>query len=71
MKQHNDFCHTSYLFKRWRCEHCGTVFLVQRRMEIHTNTHQKLKPYKCRNGCDIGVSDPANRGQHEKRLKTI
>ena len=68
MKQHTDFRHTSDLDKKWRCEHCGKGFLVQRRMEIHTNSHLKLKPYKCRKGCDFGFSDPAHRGRHEKRL---
>ena len=71
MKQHTDFRHTSDLDKKWRCEHCGKGFLVQRRMEIHTNSHLKLKPYKCRKGCDLGFSDPAHRGRHEKRLHKI
>ena len=66
--QHTDFCHTSDLDKKWRCEHCGKIFLVQRRMEIHTNTHLKRKPYKCRNNCYIWFSDAANRGQHGKRF---
>ena len=67
MKQHTDFCHTSDLDKKWKCEHCGKGFLGQRHMEIHKNTHLKLKPFKCRKGCELGFADPANRGQHEKR----
>ena len=68
MKQHIDMCHTSNLEKKWKCEHCGKGFLGQRRMEIHANIHLKLKPYKCRKGCERGFSDPAHRGRHEKRV---
>ena len=68
MKQHTDMCHTSDLDKKWRCDHCGKGFLGQRRMEIHANSHLKLKPYKCRKGCERGFTDPAHRGRHEKRV---
>ena len=68
MKQHTDFRHTPDIDKKWRCEHCGKGFLVERRMTIHMNGHLKLKPYKCRNGCDLGFTDTAHRGRHEKRL---
>ena len=68
MKQHTDMCHTSDLDKKWKCEHCGKGFLSERRMEFHTNIHLKLKPYKCRKGCERGYTDPAHRGRHEKRV---
>jgi hypothetical protein len=68
MKHHTDMCHSSDLDKKWKCEHCGKGFLGQRHMEIHANIHLKLKPFKCRKGCERVFSQPAHRGRHEKRV---
>ena len=68
MKIHTNLCHTSDSEKKFKCEHCGKGFLEKKSMESHTNMHLKLKPHKCRKGCELGFADPANRGQHEKRV---
>ena len=31
------------------------------------NVHLKLRPYKCRFGCDFGYNDFSNRNAHEKK----
>ena len=68
MKIHTNLCHTSDSEKKFKCEHCGKGFIEKKSMESHTNMHLKLKPHKCRKGCELGFADPANRGQHEKRV---
>ena len=68
IKKHIQLCHTPDSEKKFQCEQCGKGFLDERHMEIHTNTHFKLKPHFCRRGCDLGFTDPRNRRQHEKRV---
>ena len=51
----------------FKCEHCGKGFMWKGKLELHLNTHLKLKPVKCRMGCDVGFAEKGNRRQHEDR----
>ena len=31
------------------------------------NVHLRLRPFKCRYGCEFGYNDPANRNSHERK----
>ena len=52
----------------FKCEHCGKGFMWKGKLELHLNTHLKLKPFKCRMGCDVGFAESGNRRQHEDRV---
>ena len=66
--RHTKLWHTSDSEKKWKCEYCGKGFIEEKPFTSHINMHLKLKPHKCRRGCELGFADPANRGQHEKRV---
>jgi len=54
--------------KTFQCDFCGKGFNEKRRLERHKmNVHLKLRPYKCRFGCDFGYNDFSNRNAHEKK----
>ena len=42
--------------------------MEEKQLEIHRmNVHLKLRPHKCRYGCDISYNDTSNRNAHEKK----
>ena len=54
--------------KRRRCEQCGKGFVDETKLRSHKmNVHLKLRPYKCRFGCDLSYNDKSNRTGNEKR----
>ena len=68
MKDHIRNVHTADQDKRHRCEFCGKGFFDKKKLEIHKmNIHLKLRPHRCRYGCDIGYNDTSNRNAHEKK----
>ena len=68
ISRHTRLWHTSDSEKKWKCEYCGKGFIDEGPLANHTKIHLKLKPHKCRRGCELGFADPANRRQHEKRV---
>ena len=47
---------------------CGKGFPFKRLLDKHTmNVHLKLRPYKCRYGCEFGYNDSSNRDSHERK----
>ncbi len=69
MKAHMHAVHTRDEDKRHCCEFCGKGFLEKRAVEKHKmNVHLKLRPHRCRYGCDIGYNDTSNRNAHEKKI---
>ena len=68
MKDHIRSVHTAEEDKRFVCNLCGKGFYEQRKLENHKmNVHLKLRPHRCRYGCDIGYNDTSNRNAHEKK----
>ena len=60
--------HTAEKDKKFVCNICGKGFHQKRKLENHTmNNHLKLRPHRCRYGCDIGYNDTSNRNAHEKK----
>ena len=60
--------HTPDELKKHQCQDCGKGFHQKTGLEIHImNVHLKLRPYKCRYGCDISYNDASNRRAHEKK----
>ena len=60
--------HTEDSKKSRQCQYCGKGFLDQQKLDRHVmSMHLKLKPYKCRYGCDIAYNDYSNRNHHERK----
>ena len=54
--------------KKVVCSECGKGCGNKYSLEKHMmNVHLKLRPYKCRYGCDIAYNDSSNRNCHEKK----
>jgi len=51
-----------------KCSHCSKGFNNKQSMDHHImSVHLKLRPYKCRYGCEFAYNDSSNRNQHEKK----
>ena len=60
--------HTPDELKRYQCPDCGKGFADSGNLHKHQmNVHLKLRPYRCRYGCDDSYNDISNRNQHEKK----
>ena len=60
--------HTAEKDKPFVCNICGKGFFQKGKLENHKmNNHLKLRPHRCRYGCDIGYNDTSNRNAHEKK----
>ena len=69
MKAHIFAVHTRDEDKKHCCEFCGKGFMEKKALEKHKmNVHLKLRPHRCRYGCDIGYNDTSNRNAHEKKI---
>ena len=54
--------------KKFICEHCDKRFFNVHLLNKHImNVHLKLRPYKCRYGCEFAYNDVSNRAAHEKK----
>ena len=54
--------------KKHQCQDCEKGFISKHALDNHVmNVHLKLRPYKCRYGCEFGYNDPANRNSHERK----
>jgi len=54
--------------KKYKCDMCPKGFHERNRLENHKmNVHLKLRPYKCRYGCEFGYNDLSNRNAHERK----
>ena len=63
--------HTKEADRGLKCEVCGKGFVDNGKLRDHMNIHLNLKPYKCREGCDMAYSDRSNRNQHERRVHGV
>ena len=68
MKAHIKSAHVDDSLKAYQCTICGKGFVKKRKFDTHMNAvHYKIKPYKCRYGCDIAYGELGNRNSHEKK----
>ena len=68
MKSHLHTVHLQNSEKKYQCPHCDKGFASTNELKRHTmNAHLKLRPYRCRYGCDMAYNDRSNMRQHEKR----
>ena len=68
LMQHMGTVHMDDSQKRFTCNQCSKAFFNNKLLENHKmNVHLKLRPHKCRHGCDQTYNDTSNRNQHEKR----
>ena len=68
MKGHLHTVHLHNSEKRHQCPHCDKGFADSTELKRHImNAHLKLRPYRCRYGCDMAYNDRSNMRQHEKR----
>ena len=68
LKIHIETVHKDDNDKRYKCEQCNKGFFDRNRLDAHImNVHLKLRPWKCRKGCDQSYNDRSNMIQHEKR----
>jgi len=68
IKDHHETVHMDDVLKKFRCQECGKGFNENQKLNDHKmNVHLKLRPYKCRHGCEMAYNDRSNRNQHEKR----
>ena len=68
MKAHLHTVHLQNSEKRHQCPHCDIGFVRSNELKRHImNAHLKLRPYRCRYGCDMAYNDRSNMRQHEKR----
>ena len=66
LKKHMAATHAE---KKHNCEECGKAFPSNHKLQGHKmNVHLKLRPYKCRYGCELAYNDSSNRCAHEKRV---
>jgi hypothetical protein len=68
LKEHIGSVHTEDSDKKLKCEICGKGFVNDPALQAHRNIHLNLKPYACREGCDMAYSDRSNRNQHERKV---
>ena len=67
-KEHHETVHLDDNLKKFKCEECGKGFNENQKLSDHRmNVHLKLRPYKCRYGCEMAYNDRSNRNHHEKR----
>jgi len=71
LKEHIGSVHTEESQKRFQCEHCAKGFVDNRKLREHMNIHLNMKPYQCREGCEMAYSDRSNRNQHERRVHGV
>merc|ERR1719438_559669 len=68
MDVHMRTTHTLDKDKSFQCTDCGKGFALKKSLVKHTmNVHLKLRPYKCRYGCEFAYNDMSNRSAHEKK----
>ena len=68
LEKHLRTVHAPDSQKRAVCPECGKGFDGNYSLNKHRmNVHLKLRPYRCRYGCDIGYNDSSNRNCHERK----
>ena len=68
LHMHIKYVHTPDSMKKYQCLDCGKGFWEQRALQAHQmNIHLKLRPYRCRYGCEDSYNDTSNRNSHEKK----
>eukprot|EP00088_Acartia_fossae_P000704 TRINITY_DN10282_c0_g2_i5.p1 TRINITY_DN10282_c0_g2~~TRINITY_DN10282_c0_g2_i5.p1 ORF type:complete len:203 (+),score=20.00 TRINITY_DN10282_c0_g2_i5:91-609(+) len=68
LKRHMKNNHVPKHLKRYKCDDCDKRFNYTALLQKHRmNVHLKLRPYKCRYGCEFAYNDSSNRNQHEKK----
>jgi uncharacterized Zn-finger protein len=68
LEHHIGSVHTEESEKKFPCTTCGKGFPNSFHLKKHEAIHQNEKPYRCREGCDVGYNDSSNRNQHERKL---
>jgi hypothetical protein len=72
IKVHMDTMHVDDSDMKTRCAACGKGFSSDQKLRGHNmSVHLKLRPYKCRYGCEQAFNDSSNRGQHERRAHGV
>ena len=68
LKKHIEIMHTKDELRTVQCPECGKGFTGKAPLDKHRmSVHLKLRPYKCRYGCDFAYNDYSNRNAHEKK----
>ena len=68
MKTHLQTVHLDDSEKNHQCSECGKGFDNKDSLKRHMmNAHLKLRPHKCRYGCDMAYNDRSNMRQHERK----
>ena len=68
LKLHIRTMHTKDELKNHQCQECAKGFVSIDKLEkLRMNVHLKLRPYKCRYGCEFAYNDCSNRNAHEKK----
>ena len=66
--EHMRTIHTLDKDKSFQCTDCGKGFALKKCLDKHImNVHLKLRPYKCRYGCEFAYNDSSNRNAHERK----
>ena len=72
MKYHMETTHKPDSEKRFICDQCPKGFFAKDQLGSHKmNVHLKLRPFKCRYGCDQAYNDRSNMRQHERRTHGV
>ena len=68
LELHVMYVHTPDNMKKFQCPDCGKGFWGLKDLKSHQmNIHLKLRPYRCRYGCEDSYNDTSNRNSHEKK----
>ena len=68
LELHMKTTHTPDDQKKHQCQDCGKGFIDKSGLKEHRmNVHLKLRPYKCRYGCEFAYNDKGNRNCHERK----
>ena len=68
LNEHIISIHTPDELRPFQCSECTKGFASSNQLKHHQmNVHLKLRPYKCRYGCDDSYNDTSNRNSHEKK----
>ena len=60
--------HTEESDLNFECKTCGKRLGSLKNFNYHMNVHLNIKPFQCREGCDMAYRDVGNRNKHEKRV---
>ena len=68
LNAHMSARHTEESDLNFECKTCGKRLGSLKNFNYHMNVHLNIKPFQCREGCDMAYRDVGNRNKHEKRV---